>query len=397
LEDLVDTVLHSMSNIKRPQRLFMAALFKVLLVFQGKANFRNMSRYSTLSEKRLSRWYGRTFAFAQFNTTLLSHTLSDDQDCIAAIDASFVNKAGKKTDGLGWFYNGSLGQPQRGLEVSMICLVDLKSNTAYALEALQTIDQLGQTRVDRYAEQVVKIAPQLLKQGIVHMAADAYYSKIKFVSAVCAAGLHLVGKLRVDADLQWLYEGQYRGLGRPRKFDGKVNFKKDLGRFEQLDDLDDGVQVYTQVVFSKQLKRTIKVVMLRSVQGDKDSRVLLYSTDSSLDAMRLIQYYKARFQIEFLFRDAKQHTGLTHCQSRRKEAIHTHLNASLVALNLLKLEDQQIKKATGATVISIASWKRKKFNQHLMERLFQELGLSLKSQKVAQVYDQMSDYGAIAA
>jgi hypothetical protein len=100
----------------------------------------------------------------------------------------------------------------------MICRVDLKSNTAYALEALQTIDQLGQTRVDRYAEQVVKIAPQLLKQGIVHMADDAYYSKIKFVSAVCAAGLHLVGKLRVDADLQWLYEGQYRGLGRPRKY-----------------------------------------------------------------------------------------------------------------------------------------------------------------------------------
>ena len=161
--------------------------------------------------------------------------------------------------------------------------------------------------------------------------------------------------------------------------------------------MDDGVQVYTQVVFSKQFKRSIKVVMLRSVQGDKESRVLLYSTDSSLDAMKLIQYDKTRFQIEFLFRDAKQHTGLTHCQSRRKEAIHTHLNASLVTLNLLKLEDQQIKKATGTTVISIASWKRKKFNQHLMERLFQELGLSLKSQKVAQVYDQMSDYGAIAA
>ena len=181
----------------------------------------------------------------------------------------------------------------------MICRVDLKSNTAYAL-ALQTIDQLGQTRVDRYAEQVVKIAPQLLKQGIVHMAADAYYSKIKLVSAVVVAGLHLVGKLRVDADLQWLYGGQYRGLGRPRKFDGKVDFKKDLDRFEQLDDLD-GVQVYTQVVFSKQFKRSIKVVMLRSVRGDQDSRVLLYSTDTSVDAMRLIQYYKARFQIEFFF------------------------------------------------------------------------------------------------
>ena len=104
-----------------------------------------------------------------------------------------------------------------------------------------------------------------------------------------------------------------------------------------------------------------------------------------------------RFQIEFLFRDAKQHTGLTHCQSRRKEAIHTHLNASLVALNLLKLEDRQTKKVNSATVISIASWKRKKFNQHLMARLFDELGLDLKNQKVAKVYDQMSDYGAIAA
>jgi len=111
--------------------------------------------------------------------------------------------------------------------VSMICRVDLKSNTAYSLEALQTIDQLGKTRMDRYAQQVVKIAPQLLQQGIVHMAADAYYSKIKFVSAVVATGLHLVGKLRIDADLQWLYEGQYRGLGRPRKFDGKVDFNQD--------------------------------------------------------------------------------------------------------------------------------------------------------------------------
>ena len=87
----------------------------------------------------------------------------------------------------------------------------------------------------------------------------------------------------------------------------------------------------------------------------------------------------------------------THCQSRRKEAIHNHLNASLVALNFLKREDRQTKKVNSTTVISIASWKRKEFNQHLMERLFDELGLNLNSQKIAKVYDQMNDYGAIAA
>jgi len=397
MEDVVKTVLHSMSNVKKPQRVFVASLLAVLMVFQGKATFRNMSRFSVMSEKRFSRWYGRDFAFPEFNLNLISHSLSDEGDYIAAIDASFMSKAGKKTDGLGWFYNGGAGETQRGLEISMICTVDLRSNTAYALEASQTLDRDNQTRVDFYADQTVKLAPQLLGQGITHMAADAYYSKIKFVSPVVTAGLHLVGKLRVDADLKWLYEGEYKGSGRPKKYDGKIDFEKDLKRFEYNGTLADGEDVYAKVVYSKHLKRDIKLVMLRSVQSDKIGRALLYSTDTTLDAMKLISYYKARFQIEFLFRDAKQYTGLTHCQSRRKEAIKTHVNASLTALNLLKLEDRLSKQAEDQTVISIASWKRKKYNQHFMGKLFDELDLSVKSQKVIRAYDQLSDYGAIAA
>ena len=102
---------------------------------------------------------------------------------------------------------------------------------------------------------------------------------------------------------------------------------------------------------------------------------MLYSTDKELDALTLIKYYKSRFQIEFLFRDAKQYTGLTHCQSPRKEAIHMQVNASLTALNLLKIEDRKEKQTSEVTVISITSWKRRKFNRHLMCRLFDELGL----------------------
>ena len=45
------------------------------------------------------------------------------------------------------------------LSGAIIRAPNLTSNTADALEALQTIDQLGQTRVDCYAEQVVNIAP----------------------------------------------------------------------------------------------------------------------------------------------------------------------------------------------------------------------------------------------
>ncbi len=42
----------------------------------------------------------------------------------------------------------------------------------------------------------------------------------------------------------------------------------------------------------------------------------LFSTDLSLDANTILWFYKTRFQIEFLFRDAKQFLGLNHyCQA----------------------------------------------------------------------------------
>ncbi|MCO1336951.1 hypothetical protein MO867_21725, partial [Microbulbifer sp. OS29] len=66
-------------------------------------------------------------------------------------------------------------------------------------------------------------------------------------------------------------------------------------------------------------------------------------------------------------------------------------------LNLLKIEDRNAKQTDEATVISIASWKRRKFNQHLMDRLFDELDLDQGCEKVARIYEPYSDYGAIAA
>ncbi|MFA0812069.1 hypothetical protein [Microbulbifer epialgicus] len=123
--------------------------------------------------------------------------------------------------------------------------------------------------------------------------------------------------------------------------------------------------------------------MLRREKNSEVGRTLLYSTDTQLDVMILVRYYKARFQIEFLFRDAMQYIGLTHSQSPRKEAIVMHTNASLTALNLLKIEGWQEKQTDDSTHISIANWKRRKLDQQLMSRLFDELGLDLKCQKVS--------------
>ncbi len=71
----------------------MLPLFAVLMAFQGKATFTNLSRYSQMSEKRIRRWSERHFELANFNTQLLLFCLPKEGERIAAIDASFIMAA----------------------------------------------------------------------------------------------------------------------------------------------------------------------------------------------------------------------------------------------------------------------------------------------------------------
>ncbi|WP_252471969.1 hypothetical protein [Microbulbifer okhotskensis] len=88
----------------------------------------------------------------------------------------------------------------------MISITDLKSNTAYALDAQQTTDEDGRLRVELYTDHAIKVTAAVLALEIKYLAADAYYSKVYFVSAIIPTGLHIVGMLRIDSDLHWLPE-----------------------------------------------------------------------------------------------------------------------------------------------------------------------------------------------
>ena len=68
MEVIVETILASMSNVKKHQRNFMLSLFAVLVVFQGKATFTNMGRYSSMNEKRFRRWSRRDFNYPTFRS-----------------------------------------------------------------------------------------------------------------------------------------------------------------------------------------------------------------------------------------------------------------------------------------------------------------------------------------
>lgn len=99
------------------------------------------------------------------------------------------------------------------------------------------------------------------------------------------------------------------------------------------------------------------------------------STDCELSAQTIYEYYTLRFQIESLFRDAKQFTGLNECQARDKKALHFHFNLALASVGVTKIEEFKQHRAPQPQVFSLASWKQRAFNEHLLDEVISKLAL----------------------
>jgi hypothetical protein len=74
-----------------------------------------------------------------------------------------------------------------------------------------------------------------------------------------------------------------------------------------------GVDLYTWVVWHPTSKRRIRLAAIVNRNHDTPRHGLLFSTHVDQDAEEIFQFYQLRFQIEFIFRDAKQFTGLSEC------------------------------------------------------------------------------------
>jgi IS4 transposase len=94
---------------------------------------------------------------------------------------------------------------------------------------------------------------------------------------------------------------------------------------------------------------------------------VLASTDLALDGRKLVEWYGARFQIELLFRDSKQFTGLSDSQARAEAALDCHFNAALATLNLARTAQLVEQTDASRQVFSMASWKQRQFNERLLD------------------------------
>lgn len=377
IKEILTTIIARISVKHKWQADFLYEIFDLIFSIQGRLTFENLARYSDYAESTFRRNYKKFFDWLDFNWQIfLLYADAGEARVIAAIDCSYLPKAGKATYGLDKFFSGAAGRAKKGLEISLLCLINTRDGKAWTLDVSQTpgglsakqYDPNKPTRVDHYMDQLRKAQAKLA--CLSYIVADGFYAKDKVFDTMDSIGKSLITKLRPDANLRYLYRGGKTGKqGRPNQYAGKVDWKTlDLNQWDYIgpDDKYSYLEIYTQVLNSPRFKRNFRVVMVINTKTNK--YILLACMDLQLDARTILHFYQLRFKIEFLFRDAKQFCGLTHCQARNKEALNFHFNMSLAAVNLA-----QVKLELDPTIKSMNVLLRKAYNQRLVKWLFLQL------------------------
>ena len=395
---LIIRTLNKISVFNKCRKDFFCEVVILLLSIKGRVNFLQLGRYGNFKEQRYRQQFEKPFPWLDFNTELaLSHGGSR---FVIAFDPSYINKSGKKTPGVDWYWSGCAGQAKWGLEIGGLAAIDLDNHTAFHLEAVQTLieDKQATSLTDWYVN-VIKERKETLRSISKYLVADAWFSKKPFVDQIIEMDMHLISRLRDDADLKYLYQGPPIGKrGRPRKYAGKIDTANiDTSYFELIEQNQEAT-VYSAVVYSKALKRNIRLVHV-TYTNDKGklTRKLYFSTDTQMDALEILDCYQSRFQIEFLYRDAKQSTGLNDSQARSENKLNFHFNAALTAINIAKVEHWLSQPKEARKPFSMTDIKTMNHNRLLLQRFIDVFGVNAYSAKNRNHVNELIYYGTIAA
>ncbi len=353
----------------------MIEIFWLFLSIKSRINFSTLERYGTHCEQRYRQQFASGFDFFEFNQTLVQQYCG--KELAFAFDPSYIPKSGKKTHGLGKYWSGCAGNAKWGLEIGGIAVLDIENHTALHLEAVQTEVKEGQSLLDFYAEVITSRAEKLKKISPVGVF-DAYFSKEPFVKAVCDSGLQIISRLRDDAQLQYIVPVVKTGKrGRPKTKGEKVDVKNlDTQYFQQIESGNENTKIYSGIVYAVALKRKVNLVIVCQTNDKKQkSPKIFFSTDLKAEPLKILQYYQMRFQIEFIYRDAKQQTGLTNCQARDKEKLDFHFNISLSSVNLAKVAHGYALDKQQRNEFSLTDIKTMNYNALLIQRIYRMFGL----------------------
>ena len=302
-----------------------------------------------------------------------TYLIEKDEPIILAGDTTVVTKAGKKTHGLGWFFSSTHNKVLHCLSFQVISIISAKTGKSFpiAIEKLKydpkkKEDRKEKPKVNRgrgrpkgsknknrkdvvFSEtrlQVQRMIKEVLKLISSHsrpkyFVYDGVFGNNNAVQMTLQTGLHLISKLRHNANLFFQFEGEYAGRGRPRIYGDKVDYF-DISEEHLKLSLCEGKLLTQHFQFMARHKKfadplNVVVILKTDLATQKKAKVILFSTDLKLSCENMICYYRLRFQIEFNFRDAKQHFGLEDFMVLSEQSVSHATHLSFFSLNLSKV------------------------------------------------------------
>jgi putative transposase len=351
-----------------------------LLAMTGRVTMLGISRWAGRggSYRTVQRFFYTALPWATLFWVFFCHHLLRSEDrYVLAGDEVVVSKAGAHTHGLDRFFAGVYGRVIPGLAFFSLALINTQERRAYPVR----IEQVVRSEAEKAASQAkaaakqaakpaaprprgrpkgsknkttteVSLSPELqriqalltaqlnLMAGripLAYLVLDGHFGNHPAVQMVRQCGLHLISKLRHDAALYLPYEGPYQGHGPHRKYGAKLAYRQLPASCLQSTAVEDRIEtrIYQTQARHKEFSQPLNVVIIvkTNLQTQARAHVLLFSSDLSLAADQLIDYYRLRFQIEFNFRDAKQHWGLEDFMNVSETAVTNAANLALFMVN----------------------------------------------------------------
>lgn len=370
-------------NIKgKIRQRILVQILPLFLTLPRRINFTQLTQWGERNEATYHNWFKKDLDLVSFNSQLIDEHGSGEHFVI--FDPSFLSKSGKHTPNKGRFWSGGAGMTKLGLEISCFAVGDIKKHTAYHLSSTLTpppkdLKKADKTLMDYYVSQVSANQSHIQHFGNI-LVADTYFGVSTFVHPVIALGIDIISCLKSNFCLYYSPQPVIgkRKQGRPAKKAGKIDWKNlDNDRLPIVEQDAEKI-VRSALVYVKCLKMTVLLVAVDylKVDGTLQTRKLYFSNRLDFHYSCILKYYQCRFQIEFLFRDAKQFTGLMHCQSTDHTKLLNHINLSLTTVSVAKVTHWEDDKA-----FSMQDIKNYYHNLKMVELFSEALGLDPDSTK----------------
>ena len=153
--------------------------------------------------------------------------------------------------------------------------------------------------------------------------------------------IDLLSRLRINSALFELpIEEKKAKRGRKRKYGKRHPGVSELAEQLKKNAKIEAIHIYGKkrdctfvevICMSKALKCKIKVVFIYR----KSYIFPIFTTDLTLNAKQMIEYYSARWKIESGFKELKHEIGVLDSQCRKKEAVENHFNLCCYAMSLI--------------------------------------------------------------